>query len=49
MDHEVVPGRSKGVDWLLNSSHDNFGLHYRKNWQRDHGGRGPQILIFKVQ
>ena len=27
MDHEVVPWRSKSVDWLLNSSWDNFGLH----------------------
>lgn len=27
MDHVVVPGRCKSVDWLLNSSWDNFSLH----------------------
>ena len=27
MDHEVVPGQSKSVNWLLNSFRDNFGLH----------------------
>ena len=27
MNHEVVLWRSKSLDWLLNSSRDNFGLH----------------------
>ena len=27
MDHEDVPWRSKSLDWLLNLSRDNFGLH----------------------
>ena len=27
MDHEVVPWQSKGPDWMMNSSRDNFGLH----------------------
>ena len=31
MDHEVVPGQSKNIDWLLISFRDNFGLHQRKN------------------
>ena len=31
MDHEVVPGPCKSVDWLLNSSWDHFGLHQGKN------------------
>jgi hypothetical protein len=31
MDHEVVPRPCKSVDWLLNSSHDHFGLHQGKN------------------
>ena len=30
MDHEVVPGHCKCVDWLLKSSWDHFGLHRRK-------------------
>ena len=31
MDHEVVPGSCKSIDWLLNSSQDHFGLHQEKN------------------
>ena len=27
MDYEVIPRPCKSVDWLLNSSHDHFGLH----------------------
>ena len=30
MDHEVVLGPCKIRDWLLNSSHDHFGLHQGK-------------------
>jgi hypothetical protein len=48
MDHEVGPGLCKAVDWLLKLSRDNFGLHQEKKWQRDHGGRGPQNIIFKA-
>ena len=48
MDQEVVPGRCKSVDWLLNSSRDHFSLHYVKKWQRDHEGQGPQNTISKV-
>ena len=31
MDHEVVPGHCKSVDWLLNSSQDHFSVHQGKN------------------
>ena len=31
MDHEVVSRPCKKCDWLLNSSHDHFGLHQGKN------------------
>ena len=31
MDQEVVPGRCKSVDWMLNSSRDYFILHQGKN------------------
>ena len=31
MDQEVIPGRCKSIDWLLNSSWDLFGLHQGKN------------------
>ena len=31
MDHDVVPGCCKSIDWLLNSSWDHFGLHQGKN------------------
>ena len=31
MDQEVVLGRCKSDNWLLNSSLDHFGLHQEKN------------------
>ena len=31
MDHEVIARPCKICDWLLNSSHDHFGLHPKKN------------------
>ena len=34
-------GPVKICDWLLNSSHDHFGLHQGKKCQSDHGVRGP--------
>ena len=44
MDHEVVPRRCKRVDWLMVSSHDNFGLHHEKN------GRGTmEVEVSKIQ
>ena len=30
MDHEVIPWRCKIRHWLLNSSHNHFGLHQQK-------------------
>ena len=44
MDHEVAPGRFKSVDWLLNSSQDNFGFHWRKN-----GGGTMEVEVPKIQ
>ena len=38
MDQEVISGRCKSVDWLLNLSQDHFGLHQGKKWQSHHGG-----------
>ena len=38
MDHEVVPGPRKNVDWMLNSSRDHFGYTKEKKCQSDHGG-----------
>ena len=43
MDHEVVPRQSKSVDWLLNSSRDNFGFTLKKKMAK---GRGPQFLFY---
>ena len=48
MEHEVVPRPSKICDWLLNSSHDHFGLHQKKKCQSDHGVWGPQRTYFEA-
>ena len=48
MDHEVVPRPYKLCDWLLNSSHDHFGLHQGKICQSDHGVRGPPKTYSKA-
>ena len=48
MDDEVVPRRSKSIDWLLNSSHDNFGLHYWKNGRGIMEVEGPKYIILKA-
>ena len=31
MDHEVVQGRNKSIDWMLSLSWDHFGLHQENN------------------
>ena len=48
MDHEVIPRPCKGVDWLLNSSWDHFGLHQGNKCQSGYEGWGPQETYFKA-
>ena len=47
MDYELVPRPSEACDWMLNSSHEQFGLHQAKNVREPTNIEVPKKAIFK--